>query len=424
MPDWLSPIRRLADRLLATPALACFSVIGLALRAALTLRYADVKDLNLWEFGVIAKNLHTTGVYAYFEPSVPTAYMPPAYPLLISALYRILGMEPSANLALLLILLAFQAGTCLLLAWIASIIWGRTAARIAFLLAAFWPMYLVISVQPSNVAIYSALLILAVGAFVAPIASLPRKGALCGLALGLYALNRFEALLLLPAFLVGLLAAARASLRTGLGAAAALLLSFGLVISPWLVRNWLTFERLTFGSAGGYGLLRGHHDRATGGARDPWPAGLLSPDVGTPVPTGPLIESLTFENPQDEFIADDWYLQEAIRYIRTHPGRELELAARKLFFFLTVDWTHPMSREYLAWMPSLVALGIGFLHWARQGRRDLRQNFLWLIFATQLGISVIFFVLPRYRIAVDFVPLLFLAAWSARVLGTRPRAAT
>jgi hypothetical protein len=99
------------------------------------------------------------------------------------------------------------------------------------------------------------------------------------------------------------------------------------------------------------------------------------------------------------------------------------LAARKVFYFLTVDWTHPVSRVYAIWVPSFLALVVGFVDWVRCGRRDPRQSFLWLLFGTQMGIAVIFFVLPRYRMVVDFVPLVFLAGWIANFLTPRPHEA-
>src|SRR6185436_2993879 len=81
------------------------------------------------------------------------------------------------------------------------------------------------------------------------------------------------------------------------------------------------------------------------------------------------------------------------------------------FYFFVADFTHPVQRLAPVWIPSFVALLVGLPYWLRRGRRDPRQNTLWLLFALNAALALVFFVLPRYRIAVEFVPLLFFAAW-------------
>jgi 4-amino-4-deoxy-L-arabinose transferase-like glycosyltransferase len=416
IPSRARPIQRLADRLLGTRVLATLWMAGLVLRWVVTVRYANLQNPTLWEFALLARNLYETGVYAFHVPGVPTAYMPPAYPILISLLYRVFGINPSAYVALALILLAFEAATPFLVAWITRSLWGSRAARVAFLLATGWPLFIVMSGRVNNVPMYTALMILAAGILVTPALRLPSRGALCGLTLGLYSLFRFEGVLMSLPFLGYLLRRAWVRERTfqaRLAPAALFVAAFVIFIGPWIIRNRITFGRFALGSTGGFNLVRGHNDRATGAGRDPWPTARSHPNEATPLPTGKVIESLTYKNPEDEFTADDWYRRQAIAYVVSHPRREVELALTKIFYFLTVDWTHPISRIYVIWVPSLFALVAGFLHWVRTGRRIGEQDVLWLLFGTQMGIAVVFFVLPRYRMIVDFVPLVFLAGWIA-----------
>ncbi len=77
------------------------------------------------------------------------------------------------------------------------------------------------------------------------------------------------------------------------------------------------------------------------------------------------------------------------------------------------DFTHPVQRRWVVWLPSLLALVLGFAWWLRRGALDPRQQTLWLVFAVNAALAMIFFVLPRYRMAVEFVPVLFLASWLA-----------
>ena len=69
-----------------------------------------------------------------------------------------------------------------------------------------------------------------------------------------------------------------------------------------------------------------------------------------------LIESLTHKNREDKFLADEWYRRQAVADLLNHSRREVELALTKIFYFVTVDWTDPVSRIYLIWVSSLLAL--------------------------------------------------------------------
>ena len=93
--------------------------------------------------------------------------------------------------------------------------------------------------------------------------------------------------------------------------------------------------------------------------------------------------------------------------------KELQLIGAKLFYFLVTDFTHPYARSGLVWPFSLIALSIGFFYWVRTGLKKPEQQVLWMLFGIQLALCVAFLVLPRYRISVEWVPLMFFSAWLA-----------
>jgi hypothetical protein len=108
-----------------------------------------------------------------------------------------------------------------------------------------------------------------------------------------------------------------------------------------------------------------------------------------------------------------YHREQAIEWIKANPEKELRLIGIKLYYFLVTDFTHPAARSLLVWPISLAALILGFYYWLRTGLRDPRQQVLWMLFGIQLVLCIAFIVLPRYRVAVESVPLLFFAAWLA-----------
>ncbi len=389
------------------------ALIAVALRALITIKYANLSNPTLWEFGIIAKNLIETGTYSYRVGGVTSAIMPPGYPLIIAFFYKVFGVGIAAHAALAFLLLCFEIGICILIWRVASQIWNRNVGAVAFLISLFWPHFLLMSGRLHPVPIYTALLIFACGVLFSNKLSVIAKACLCGVILGLYANFRFDAIPLMLPFVYYLVRIGIPGKNTRLVrsfAVSVLVICFLIPLTPWLARNHAVFGEFLLSTSGGYNLHRGHHEKATGAGRDAWPAGKLDPDAPTGVPQGKILESLNYDSPEDELIADRWHGSEAYSYIAGHPKREVRLALTKLYYFLVADFTHPVERLWLIWVPSLLALVIGFGFWIRCGAKDIRQQVLWLLFVIQMGISVIFYVLPRYRMVVDFIPLVFFSA--------------
>lgn len=399
--------------------LVCLLCIAAILRIFITYHYVDLHHPKLWEFGVIARNLYQTGSYSFRVPSISSGYMPPAYPIFIALVYKAFGMGFSAHVTVAIVLLIFEIAIPFLVSWIAYKIWDWKVGAVAFLLSLFWPLFVIMSGRLHCIPMYAAFLIGAYGVLFSGRPFSDRKFMLCGFLLGVYANFRYEAILfLIPIiyYIVRLKVPFPRSRVHKLKAIIILLVSFTILIAPWLGRNYRVFGRFVLSTSSGYNLLRGHHEGATGTGRDPWPAAKINPDAATPIPAMAGLEDLEYKSPEDELIADRFCAQRAMSYIIHNPRRELELLFRKAFYFLIADFTHPVMRMWPIWAPSLLALIAGFFYWLRFGMGDIRQQTLWLLFAMQLLLSMMVFVLLRYRMVVDFVPLIFFSASLVRYL--------
>ena len=397
------------------------SALAAAARIGLRIHFTDFRARELWEFGEIARNLVQTGTFTYRSNGVPSAFMPPAYPLYIAFLYQIFGVGQVAHVVLAGTLLFFELALPILVGYLAAGIWGRTTGFVAFLLALFWPQFLVMSGRLTNVPIYTSLLLLACVLVLSNSIPLRRRALFGGFLLGAFGLFRFEACAFLVPFGFVLLRhnGAASSQRRGigwrhrLGILSVFLGAFVTPLLPWIARNYAVFGQVVLSTSGGYNLRRGHHARATGTAREHYAAEntLTESTVGgTPVPGAEAMARVVERTPGDVLRVDRFFRDEALRFIAANPAKEASLVVRKLFFFLVADFTHPVSRVFPIWGASLAALVVGLVCWLRNGIRDPRQQFLWLVFATQACLAVVFFVVPRYRMGVEFVPLVFFAA--------------
>jgi hypothetical protein len=203
-------------------------------------------------------------------------------------------------------------------------------------------------------------------------------------AIGLAALTRPGGLLFWPAFaLVALLAAPREGLRRSLWVGLAL----AATLLPWTVRNYLIHGALVpISTHGGFILARSN---------------AALPDWRQERGWG--IERETFVQFPTELERDHHWRQQAMAFIRSHPGTYLRLSAERFLRF----W-YFFSPGYNFWFTLLLPLfAIGL--W----RYGLREGFLLLsVFA---GVSLAAFCLVlygsvRFRLPLEPFFILFAAA--------------
>lgn len=167
---------------------------------------------------------------------VPTAAHPPLYPTVLAGLSLLGGDSVLAQRSLGAVL---GGATIVLVALIARRIGGERVGLAAALIAALYPLMIAADGAPMSESLYG--LLIAATLLVAlrlHERRTPALAAALGALVGLAALTRSEALLLLV--LVGLPLTGR-SWKSGL----ALIGACAVVLAPWTIRNWSAFDRLT-----------------------------------------------------------------------------------------------------------------------------------------------------------------------------------
>ncbi len=249
---------------------------------------------------------------------VPTAQWPPGYSLLLASLYRVFGPHVAIAWGVNIVLGAL---TCVVLYFIGCLAVGDAAGRLAGLLLAVFPGHVFFSSLVLSEVTFTFLLAVAM-LLILLVARRSKDGGLplvilLGAVVGATALVRGQGLFVVviaPLFWWLYTADWRRALRrTAVVALAAMA-----VILPWSIRNYVDMGGFVLISTNvGGNLYVGHFEGATGSMI------LGSEDWAN--------ERYAHLSPEKrEVAASNLLLREGLKFMFTHPGRELELAGSKI----------------------------------------------------------------------------------------------
>lgn len=408
------------------PFLSSRHALGATLVLALVVRLgavAAVGDRALaFEFATITENLLAGHGYDFYtveadgrvseavppgEVTLPSAYMPPAYPLFLWALTSLVGTAPAGVVVIEVVQAFLGVLGCWLIVAIGREWFDERTGLVAALGFALYPVLAFVPSQISAAALYVVLFLL----FLWLLARAARTGrlgdaALAGLVGGLNVLARAEFALVLPLALAWLIVARTPGAWRSAGVFAVCAVA---VLVPWTVRNAVVVEKATpLTTSGGWNLWVGHMPGAVGTH--------VSYAVPVPTPVPEVERAIEAVPVSDRYEADvdAVYGRAAREQIAADPLRSIRLGARKLWLFWGHfggdDVAYPGAASPLFWgswwllvPPFLVGL------WRSMRETPRRHGFLYAYLAVQSAVAAVFFVLPRYRLAVIPVMLLFAA---------------
>lgn len=374
-----------------------------------------------WEFFYMARGLFTSGDFTFREldgREVPSAFQPPLYPLFVALVLWMRGIPVPAMATDAGALIALQVVNCLAGALWCLVLWrlaarlSEGAGRLAALLGCLYPplLYSATEIHSHNFVLLALVGFLYFACRYTTPGS-PSMRVACGLGLtaGLLMLLRAEASLLCMAVLAGLALTQQSS-----SARRQLLLAGGLalaLLAPWIGRNYRSLGgHVVHTTTMGYNLYRGQGPEATGTG--------YGPD-GREIAVPPALKAELRAMPwsRDYEVRRDQRLRRAaLEHVRTHPTQPLELVPRKLGAFLIGDFSHPNGRNPGVWVSGLLLLAAAVLGMLRSRGRGVE---VWPVYAAlgfYLLIVCVFFVLPRYRLTIDPLLMVFAGFWLAGLL--------
>ncbi len=402
----------------ATTSLSLILFIALVLRVSFLWQYQHDHPRQavsvvpfLFESGNIAHSLATgQGFASPFRVNTgPTAWMPPVYPLLLAAIFRIFGPYTFRSfLAAALFNIFCATLTCIPIFFAGKRIAGLSVAAAAAWLWAIFPNAILIPVESMWDASLSALLVATIlwATMALAESQRARDWAAYGFLWGFTVLTNATLMVLLPLLLAWLAYGAHKQTRKWFSS---LGLSLGIVIlccMPWTIRNYKIFHTFVPLRSGlGLQLWLGNNDDT----RDIFRA-----------ERHPIYDAT--ERTQYVQMGEVAYMHEkqtaAVRYMLSHPARETHLVTRRIISFWSGGTPTPLKDflnvdstwfRFVLLFNLLAALGalLGIIFLIRRRRPFWFPVAIFpLVFPWAYYLSL---VLPRYRLPIDPVVLLLTA---------------
>ena len=293
--------------------LAMVALAALAIRTAATLHHRDYPVIgDALTFHLEGGHLADGEGFRRIFEDVPTAEHPPLFICLL-ALFDLFGANSFLSQKLLVGLVG--TATVVLIGLLGRRVAGDRAGLIAAALAAVYPLLWLVDGSLMSESLYGTFVVaVLLAAYAYRDARTARRAAVLGALIGLAALTRGEALLLVPLLAVALLALGPLPVRARLEHIGVLVAAFVVVLAPWTLRNLTTFEQPVLISTNSEGVWVGANCHQTY--------------------YGPIIGLWDFpcygKRPAgDESQQSAEYRRRGLEYLRDHAGRvPLVLAAR------------------------------------------------------------------------------------------------
>ena len=319
------------------PMVAAALLVRLAVIPFLYREWLDPFLIEHWAFGRVARSLVTGhGFGNVFADTGPTAVLSPVYAYLLAGIFWLFGPHtPASVITALAINSLFSALTCIPVFLLARRCFGDRVAKWAGWLWAFSPYGIYYG---ADWAWSTCLLTLLLCCLFLIALKLEESGSLLhwtgfGLLTGVASLTEPVTLAVVP-----LLAAFTCYRRyrqrlTWLMPASAASLAFLAVLSPWIIRNYETFHQFIPVRSGlGLELYIGNN-----GYSARWVNSALHPNHSD-------AELEEYEK-SGEVAYMEHKRQQAVDYIRAHPGWFVRMTLRRVLYIWTGYWS--LDRAYL-----------------------------------------------------------------------------
>ena len=186
-------------------------------------------------------------------------------------------------------------------------------------------------------------------------------------------------------------------LRIKLKSIVMIILLTTVVISPYLIRNIILVDTVTITKSLGYNLYKGNNPNST-------VEGNANFDLN-------LKEQL-IKVPKDNYYdinTDKVFLNEGLKNIKNNPTRYFSLYLKKNFSFIFIDLNSSYPNYYhpLHYLPALFIGITSIIGIILSNKNSYQINFLILFFIANVTIVSVFFILPRYSLAIIPLQIIF-----------------
>tara|TARA_Y100000590_G_scaffold375268_1_gene440105 strand:+ start:194 stop:1426 length:1233 start_codon:yes stop_codon:yes gene_type:complete len=365
--------------------------ISFVARLIAVLIYGDTIIDNEW--GILLNNLYNHKTYAFYEfenKLIPSSYMPPLYPFILLFL-KVVSFDKINILALIFSLQILLSLISIYIFYkINQQFFSVKTSMINSFIFALFPLNIYTVSQTSSITLQIFLSLLFLRYFFLTANNCSNKNIIifsiiCGLSL----LTRGEFILILISALIYKLVSKKINI---LNLIKILLISL-IIVSPYLIRNYINFEKIHIANVTGYALWKGNNPT-------------LKVEGYENFKDYEEIKSKIENIPYNNFYEtkrDNIFLEAAIKNIKSDPGVYLLFYIKKIFSFYFFDTNSTYDNYYhlmhIVPVALISFLSIpGFIIFLRS--KDFNRRYLMIYFIIYILVFSLFFILPRYKLAI------------------------
>lgn len=384
-------------------------IIALLARIIAAYYYADTEIESEW--GYMLNNLYEHGVLSHQQQSfngiiIPSTLMPPLYAYLLFIIKLVTPASIELAKAVLTLQIILSTFSIYIFYKLNNFFFSRNWSIINSFLLSIFPLHIYGSIQISSITLQFFLLISYFYFFF----SLYKSKKLYwfnilsfSLVSGLLILTRGEFYLIFVASLICLFFFNKLNTKKIIF----IFLMTLLIVSPYLIRNHFTFNKITLIKSMGYNLWKGNNLRATVEGYD-----FVGDEDYEFRDNKTIIKIRNLpKNNLYWFHVDEFFFKEALNEIKDKPDIFVGRFIKKFlsFFYFNIDANWPNYYHPLFIIPiALVSIfsSIGILISLKNF--NFEKGYLLIYLFLTISIFSCFFILPRYKLSIIPIQLIFM----------------
>lgn len=380
-------------------------VISFLIRLITTYFFRDPSfDSANTEWGVLVYNLvnfKSYSIYHFDNILVPSVYMPPGYPLLL----YIIKMFSLNDAVFLNLIMLFQIilGTYSIYVFykINLYLFSHKLSLINSFIFSIFPLNIYMVGQLSSITLTVFLSLIFLDLLFMTIKKNTLKNIIfLSIISGLLIITRGEFILIFASIIFFVILKKKINPPNILK----IILITSLVISPYMIRNYLHFNQIMLTKSLGFNLWKGNNE--------------LSSVQGYEEYKNLNFKELEFKlnslekNKRYELNRDELFLSEAKKYLAQDPLRYLNLFFKKIFSFYFVDLnsTYPNYYNFIHFFPVVLFSILSFPGlFILYKKKNIYADCLGLYLLFNIVIFSCFFILPRFKLIILPVQIILVA---------------
>ena len=369
--------------------------LSLLVRIPAVFIFGDTALENEWK--ILVSNLVEHGTLSFHSFDnflLPNLFMPPLYPYYLY-FFSFFNLSDANYVQTILISQSLLSSISVIIFFkLNKFFFSKKISFYSSLFFSFFPLHIYACGQISSIVLQTFFIILFFYLFFIFIKKSNFSSIfLLSITSGLLILLRGEFIIIFILSLVYLFIFFKISLKK----VSMILLIALITISPYLIRNIVTFETFTITKSIGYNLWKGNNPNS---------------QVEGATYINPILQNKIDKVKKDKFYTinlDNVFFDQAIKNIKKDPFEYLILFFKKIISFLFIDINSSQPNYYnpLHYL-FVLALGITSLFGILlSNKKSLMFKYLILVFFANIIIFSFFFILPRYKLVVIPLQIIF-----------------